>query len=159
MKKWIQEALIQGFHGKNTHADVLQVLKGLTAKDARYVPQKGIHSIWSHLFHMVFWYRISVQAIEGETIDWQTYDTKGKEWPDQLEMQKDANWNALVTTFTEFLGNAKTILETKDLAKPVKSFGDMTIGRTMLVLAQHNSYHIGQIVLLRKLQGNWPPPK
>jgi hypothetical protein len=31
-----------------------------------------------------------------------------------------------------------------------------TVLREALVLADHNSYHVGQLVLLRRLLGAWP---
>ena len=34
-----------------------------------------------------------------------------------------------------------------------------TIGDALMHLAQHNAYHLGQIVMLRQMLGVWPPPK
>jgi hypothetical protein len=34
----------------------------------------------------------------------------------------------------------------------------MTIHDQLVSLTAHNAYHLGRIVLLRQLQGNWPPP-
>jgi len=39
------------------------------------------------------------------------------------------------------------------------SHGDgQTVLREALVLADHNSYHLGQLVDLRRAQGDWPTP-
>ena len=31
-------------------------------------------------------------------------------------------------------------------------------GEGLAIVAQHNSYHLGQIVMLRRVLGAWPPP-
>jgi uncharacterized damage-inducible protein DinB len=33
-----------------------------------------------------------------------------------------------------------------------------TIGDAIVHIAQHNSHHLGQVILLRQLMGLWPPP-
>jgi hypothetical protein len=43
-----------------------------------------------------------------------------------------------------------------DLAAPLPHGTGQTILREALLLADHNSYHLGQFVQLRKLLGSWP---
>jgi hypothetical protein len=43
-----------------------------------------------------------------------------------------------------------------DLAAPLGHGTGQTILREALLLADHNSYHLGQFVQLRKLLGSWP---
>jgi hypothetical protein len=43
-----------------------------------------------------------------------------------------------------------------DLFAPIAHGTGQTILRQVLLLADHNSYHLGQFVLLRKLLGDWP---
>ena len=55
--------------------------------------------------------------------------------------------------------NIKEVAEKEDLNQLLKGFGNTPLGRSIIVEFQHNAYHIGQIITLRKLQGFWPPPE
>ena len=45
-----------------------------------------------------------------------------------------------------------------DLYAPFPWGDGQTLLREALLIADHNAYHIGQMVLLRQLLGSWPPP-
>ncbi|MFX0063096.1 MAG: DinB family protein [Candidatus Hermodarchaeota archaeon] len=157
MEKIMVNRLINGFRGKDTHVDALKALKGLSAADARNEPSQGIHSIWANLYHILFWHNITRDAVRGAEIDWKSI--QGKDWPIPEEMKDDSKWSELVATFEQSIEEAKEILEMSDLSQSIPSWGGMSIAEAMFIIAQHNSYHIGQIVITRQLMGKWPPPK
>jgi len=41
---------------------------------------------------------------------------------------------------------------------PSKPARRMTVREQLESLAAHNAYHLGRVVLLRQILGNWPPP-
>ena len=43
-----------------------------------------------------------------------------------------------------------------DLLRHIPHGSGQTILREALLVADHNSYHLGQFVLLRRLLGSWP---
>jgi uncharacterized damage-inducible protein DinB len=43
-----------------------------------------------------------------------------------------------------------------DLYAPIPHGTGQTILREALLVAEHNAYHLGQLVLLRRLLGAWP---
>jgi hypothetical protein len=43
-----------------------------------------------------------------------------------------------------------------DLLAPIPSGSGQTILREALLIADHNAYHLGQLVLVRRLLGCWP---
>ena len=54
-------------------------------------------------------------------------------------------------------GNGETIANPKtDLFAPIPHGSGQTILREALLLADHNAYHLGQLVLVRRLLGCWP---
>jgi uncharacterized damage-inducible protein DinB len=156
MSDWIRQAFADGLYGKLAHYDVLKALRGITSDEAKQQPFKKGHSIWDHLFHIVFWHDITKKAIQGQAIDWDAI--KGTDWLPADAKLTQQSWNKLVDSFSQHLTELKELAETKDLSQPIKGFGDMPLGKGILVKIQHNSYHIGQIINLRQLQGNWPPP-
>lgn len=157
MTDWIKDTLTGAIHGKLAHTEMLNALEEITVKEAETPPKDNMHSIWNHVFHMVFWHDITMKAIQGKETDWNKI--KGTDWLPKTTKYTKQKWEKLIATFTQSLEELKEILETHDLTKPISGFGDMPLGKGIVVEIQHNSYHIGQIVLIRQLQGNWPPPE
>lgn len=157
MTEWIRTAFRDALYGKHAHYDVLKALRGLTAEDAQKQPVKNDRSIWDHLYHIVFWHDITAQAIEDKEIDWKAI--QGTDWLPKDAKLTETAWKKLVSSFEGHLSKLKEIAETADLGKLLKGFGNTPLGRGIIIEFQHNGYHIGQIVLLRKILGLWPPPE
>ena len=154
---WIQQAFSDGLYGKMAHYDVLKALRGVTAKDAMKQPNKNLRSIGDHVYHMVFWHDITMKTINGEEFDWEAI--KGTDWLSADATMNEKAWKELVESFANHLTELKKINETEDLTRPIKGFGAAPLGKGVLIEIQHNSYHIGQVVILRQLLGIWPPPE
>jgi len=157
MTDWIRHAFADALYGKNAHYDVLKALRGITAADAKKQPVKNERSIWDHLYHIVFWHDITLKAIQGEEFDWKAL--QGTDWPPTNAKLSEKAWNELVESFSTHLTKLKEIAETDDLDKLLKGFGNTPLGRAIIIEFQHNGYHVGQIVILRKILGLWPPPE
>lgn len=157
MEDILVKIIKDSFMGKNTHYNTLEALRGLSAKDARAKPSPETRSIWETLYHIVFWHNIILELIQGAEVDWKAL--QGKDWPKPDKMNVDSEWDVLCRAFAIAIDQAKDLLEKEPLIKPTPGWTDGTVVKAMMVLAQHNSYHIGQIVTTRRLLGKWPPPK
>ena len=155
MENLVTKILADGLLGKYTHTNPMRALEGISATDAQQEPAPGVHSIWANLYHILFWHDIIIRTIHEE-VDWR--GAQGKDWPptDKLD---DKEWNKLLTAFKQSLREAQEKMEKEDLSKPIPFFKEMPIAQLFLILAQHNSYHIGQIIVARQLLGLGPPPK
>lgn len=156
MEKALSDILSKGLHGHNTHMESLRILKGLTHEMASQKVEGDIFSSWEILYHIIYWQNICVKAIRGESIDWES--VKGKDWPSYSE-EDIAEWDTLCQQFENGIKEAEKLLKEIDLATPMPAWGNAPTAEAVLVLLQHNSYHLGQIVVNRRLQGSWPPPK
>jgi len=47
----------------------------------------------------------------------------------------------------------------EDPSRQLPNSMDSTVGHFLTILAAHNSYHLGQIVLQRKILGHWNVPQ
>ncbi|MFX1318004.1 MAG: DinB family protein [Promethearchaeota archaeon] len=157
MTNWIRTAFGDALHGKNAHYDVLKALRGITAEDAQKRPVANDRSIWHQLYHIVFWHDITLQVIEDKDIDWKAI--QDTDWPTDDTKLTEKGWEDLVESFENHVVQLKEIAEKADLDKILKGLGNTPLGRGIIIEFQHNSYHIGQIVLLRKILGIWPPPE
>lgn len=157
MEELFVKLLVDGFQGKGTHTNPLAAIRGLSAAEARKKPAPDVHSVWENLYHVVFWQNVVYEVAQGAEVDWKSL--QGKDWPTPDKMDVDDEWEVLCKAFALALDQAEELVKNTPLTKPTPGWTDGTVAKAMLVLAQHNSYHIGQIVTARQLLGKWPPPK
>ena len=79
-------------------------------------------------------------------------------WPSEEEPGSAEDWETSARTFTADLGQMKALVEDEslDLFKPFAHGSGQTLLREALLVADHNAYHLGQLVVLRRLLGAWP---
>jgi DinB family protein len=78
-------------------------------------------------------------------------------WPKTEAPPSAAAWNKSIANFRKDLkAMAALIADAKtDLFKPLPWGDGQTVLREALLVADHNAYHLGQIVTLRRLLGAW----
>ena len=153
--KALREHLVKLLNGGEAHADFEQGLADFPAEVRGKTPKGAEHSPWQLLEHL----RIAQADILEFSI---SADYKAKEWPKDYWPEEAAPvspqaWNASINSFCEDLKAMCTLVEDPktDLFAKIPHGDGQTILREALVLADHNSYHLGQFVLLRRLLGAW----
>lgn len=77
-------------------------------------------------------------------------------WPPAAEPPSDAAWDDAVAAVQAGRERLQALLrELPDPAAPIPWGGDHTYLRTILLALDHEAYHVGQLVLLRRLLGAW----
>jgi hypothetical protein len=78
-------------------------------------------------------------------------------WPPSEIPPNPAAWNNSIRSFrADLVAMAKLVADKKnDLFARIPHGDGQTLLREALLLADHNAYHVGQIVLLRRLLGAW----
>jgi len=138
------------------HADWPEVLKNFPPKLRGVRPPGAPHSPWELLEHA----RIAQWDILEFSRDPKhvSPDFPSGYWPKTPAPPSAAAWSRSVRTFLrdrramqQLVVNAKV-----DLFARIPHGMGQTILREALLAADHNSYHLGQFVLLRRLLGEWP---
>jgi hypothetical protein len=82
----------------------------------------------------------------------------GGYWPKTPAPANDTAWNDSVAAFERDLEEMVSLVRSPrtDLFAKIPHGQGQTILREALVLADHNSYHLGQLVDLRRALGAWP---
>jgi uncharacterized damage-inducible protein DinB len=82
-------------------------------------------------------------------------------WPDTTAPPDDDAWDASVAQFHADLQAMQALVgdPATDLFRPIPHGDGQTILREAVLLADHNAYHVGQIVVVRRLLGCWPAAK
>jgi uncharacterized damage-inducible protein DinB len=91
--------------------------------------------------------------------DYEPDDWPDDYWPDAAAPPSDDAWDEALAG-VEADRDALCALvrdESLDLYDPVPASDEHTYLREMLLVADHNAYHVGQIVTVRRQLGLWPP--
>ncbi len=153
MKEKLGKALAGGLYGKGTHAESLKIVDGISTAHAKERIVEKAHSSWEQLFHVVYWQDLCIKAARGEEVKWPKDGDPS--WPSESTTDE---WADLVIRFEAGLEEAKNLALESDLSAPMPSWADYPVLSSLIILAQHNSYHLGQIVVNRLAQGTWPMP-
>ena len=157
MEQSLRDKVIATVTGAGAHVAASVALEELTAAQVRRRPSKKLASIWEELAHVVFWQEFTLLTVRGEHPQPPTTAAGG--WPAMPSGRGAAKaWEALKARFTTSLAELQMIARETDLEARVGQDGASTLGEQLLMLGNHNSYHFGQIVSLRRLIGAWPPP-
>ena len=78
-------------------------------------------------------------------------------WPDSDQHTEASGWKSTVTSFQQDLQALQTLVAdpTTDLTGPLPHQPTYTILREILLVADHNAYHIGEFAILRQVMGTW----
>lgn len=152
--------------GKGAHADALACIAGVSWEAAGQRPHGAPYSIYALCWHMSFWMDNELQRMAGGAPPYPAHASLG--WP-PIDAPPDAlEWSETVARFSRLLADLGRLAEAGPevgrRAVPITSeAGHANQGATVEdVVWQtivHNSHHLGQVVLLRRLIGAWPPPQ
>lgn len=154
-----REALASQLYGASSHKHALHALEGLDPALAGRRTGRNSHTIFQILQHVAYWQDISLARIAGEPPPRPATAALGWTAPETPEDESD--WQAAVACFAEGLRalEARVLDPELDLDRVVQPDRGVTAREEVLMIQGHNSYHLGQIVLLRQELGAWPPPR
>ncbi len=79
-------------------------------------------------------------------------------WPETSAPPDEQAWNTSIRRFRTDLDAMKQLVrETNDLYGEIPHGDGQSYLREALLVADHNAYHLGQLVTVRRLLGAWPP--
>jgi hypothetical protein len=152
----LRQHLLELLKGGSAHARFEEAIAGIPAKLRGQKPAGLPHTPWMILEHL----RIAQWDIlefsrnpKHKSPDWpKDY------WPPREAPPSTAAWNARIKQFhrdlkamQELVANAKT-----DLYARIPWADGQTILREALLVADHNAYHVAQLVDVRRALGAWP---
>ena len=117
-------------------------------------PGASHHSIYEELWHLTKWQTFVLKMVRGEAV---RSDFQGDDFPEVQAPEDETAWQALVAEFLEGSEAAVTSAGDEDTLA-VRLADGVTVRERLKLLAVHNAYHLGKIVLLRQFLGVWVPP-
>ena len=158
-----QEALLELLYGKGAHVNPVACVEDLDATAAGRRPATLAFSVWQILAHMNFWMDYEMHRMRGERPAYPQHASAS--WPANPAPPSDLVWRSEVSRFMDLLAVLATLARGTDeaLAREVPALDPKHLHESHSVrdilwqLAVHNSYHTGQIVLVRRALDAWPP--
>lgn len=144
----------KSLHGKEAHVDTATVFDGMDWQQAGAKSGNFPYSIWELLFHMNYWQDYMLDLVKGKTPKSENPDEES--WPAAPSPESEDQWNSAVVYFRKGLEEADQEAG-KELAEQVVAGREDSRADCLQTIILHNSYHAGQVVFARKIQGNWPP--
>jgi hypothetical protein len=151
----LRKHLIELLGGRGAHADFDEAIEGLP-EELRGARVKDVpFTSWRLLEHL----RLAQWDILEFSRNGKHKSPKWPEgyWPDGDAPPNSAAWDASVAAFRRDLGEMEKLVKdpSNDLFAPIPHGQGQTLLREALLAADHNSYHVGQLILLRRLLGAW----
>jgi hypothetical protein len=151
----LREHLVKFLRGNDAHADFNAAVAGLPPK-LRGVSAKGLpHTPWQLVEHM----RVAQWDILEFSRNPNHISPKFPEgyWPASIAPPNEAAWKKSLAAFRADLKAMQELVfdSSTDLFAPIPHGEGQTIFREALLVADHNSYHLGQLILLRRALGAW----
>ena len=145
----ISEQLSRSFYKEAWHGPaLLEVLNGVTAKQAARRPIVNAHSIWELVLHSTTW----IKAVDKTILEMKyTQVTDKANWP-AISDKSESSWNKALSSLKKSHKKLeKHVLGLKNSALEKKAINtSSTISRLLYGVIQHSIYHAGQIAILKK---------
>jgi len=150
-------------YGEGAHANPVACLEDVPAALAGRKVEDCPHSIWQILGHMNYWMDYDLRRIAGELPPYPAHAVES--WPRSDGPTGDDEWNHAVQCFTSLLDKLLTLsaagpeILQRHVAPthPSHETRSSSVEAVLWETLVHNSYHIGQVALLRRCLGAWPP--
>ena len=151
----VREQIIKLLQGGQAHLTLDDVLKNFPQNLRGVKPAGAPHSAWQLLEHL----RIAQWDILEFSRNAKHVSPKWPEgyWPATDRSPTDAAWKKSISAIKRDLRAMQRLVENPrtDLYSKIPHGTGQNILREALLIADHNAYHIGQLMLVRRLLGAW----
>jgi uncharacterized damage-inducible protein DinB len=151
-------------YGKAAHSNPLASVEDVSFELAGRRTDHFPHSIFQLTSHMNYWIASELRRIRGGRPAYPQHASES--WPAEAAPSNEDEWKATVAQFGKLLAELKALAESSQeiLGRPVDAIHpdhakySSSLQAVLWQTLVHNSYHVGQIAMLRRTFGAWPPP-
>ena len=151
----LRKHLVELLRSRGAHADFDEAIDGLPEALRGTRPKDLPFTAWRLLEHL----RLAQWDILEFSRDAKHNSPKWPQgyWPQGDAPADAAAWDASVAAFRRDLAEMERLVTdpSNDLFAPIPHGQGQTLLREALLVADHNSYHVGQLILLRRVLGAW----
>ena len=149
--------VLQGsLNGKNAHLKPFQALEGLKLDVTGRKILNTPYTIWQLLKHINYWQDKFRAQLQGEQVSQDRSWTEG--WEETFNASSEEELQAEINRLVSGIDSVCEEIRTGSLNKFRKSQNYSTHYNLLQAMASHISYHLAEIIILRRIFGAWPPP-
>jgi hypothetical protein len=151
----LRKHLIELLRKSHAHAGFEAAVKGVPADKMGVRPHGLPYSAWELLEHLRLAQRDILEFSESDKYQSRTFPDDY--WPKSPKPENATAWEKSVQSVLADRDEFIALLEDpkRDLYAPFPWGEGQTLLREALLIADHNAYHIGQMVLVRRMLGIW----
>lgn len=158
-----QRTMIELLYGEGAHANTLACVEDVPLDVAGRLANGFPHSIWQLVSHMNFWMAYELKRIRREKPKHPAHASES--WPANAHPPSEEEWRKAVALFrnllaelSELAGSPPDVLAQEvGATHPDHTKRSSSLAAVLWQTLVHNSYHIGQVAMLRRALGEWPP--
>jgi hypothetical protein len=153
----LQEQLLALLGGRNAHMGFEDAIRDFPEE---YINRKASHvsyTFWHLLEHMRIAQWDILEFVRDP--DHVTPDWPDNFWPSKNKKADLSQWNRTIEDIRSDLAAVEKIIKDPDtdFFGPIPHAPDYNIFREILLVADHNAYHVGEFLTLRQVMGIKPP--
>jgi uncharacterized damage-inducible protein DinB len=153
--------VVELLYGKGAHADPVALIKDVSFESCAHTLSGFPHSIWQIVWHMDYWMEYELGRIQGDRPAYPVHAAAS--WPLETGPESAAEWEKTAARFGALIdelarlaqAGAETLNREIEPMHATHSERSSTLLAVLWQLVAHNSYHIGQIVLMQRAFGEW----
>jgi hypothetical protein len=140
---------------QDAHAGFETILEGIPAKLRGVAPEQLPYTPWQLLEHLRLTQRDILDFCRAA--DYTEPHWPADYWPATAAPPTEKAWQESIQAFLADRAAMKQLAQdaTVDLLSPIPHGSGQTILRELLLLADHNAYHLGELVVVRRCLGIW----
>lgn len=156
MAKQILQELLRG---QGSHADPVAIVSGLSPELAGRPLAGAQHTIWQLVWHLNYWMDYELRSLAGPEVPYPEHAAES--WPLSSAPTTIEEWDAEVERFARrveaLAAWGRRVAQDPEADRVVHPGQQERVSDVLWQMTAHNSYHAGQVALLRRAFGAWPP--
>ena len=151
----VREQLVQRLRGRGAHMPFEEAIKDFPMEQINARFPNGTYSAWGLVEHL--------RRTQADMLDYVTnpnYEHREwphDYWPDESETATAEDWTNSVNGFFSDLNAFIAIVEDEatDLYAPLAWATQHNMLRCLLIICDHNAYHVGEFAIMRQVMQTW----
>jgi hypothetical protein len=153
----LRKQLVALLDGGQAHATFEDAVAGFPVKLRGVVPHGLVHSAWQVVEHIRIAQKDILDFSAPPTGGYQAMEWPAAYWPKEIAPASEEAWDRAIAQVEQDRDKFKKLILKPgvDLARPFLWGTGQNLLREALLIADHNAYHVGELIVLRRLLGVW----
>lgn len=154
-EKEIRKQLLALLKGGQAHAKFEDAVADFPKAKRGVVPEGLPYSAWQLLEHLRITQRDILDFTDNEDGSYKELKWPEEYWPKESAPPTDSAWDESIAAIEKDRKAFEKLVREGDLYTPFPWGDGQNLLRETLLIADHDAYHVGELVMLRRLLGIW----